>query len=421
LTAVPARPDNPGRWSLRPWAYSVLTLPIANLLHRKLRSALCAAAVGIGIAMLVVQLSLSHGMLNEVAERMQSVDAELIVLPKHANVIFQGGTAFGDGYAERIAAVEVNGRPVVRKVIPVFLDTIRLGGQQQRIFGVDPDDMQEFLGARSLLAGTLFPDARRFKNRLEQLRGDRRHYDPEEVSDDEIRAASELIIDRRLASVGNYHVGDRSTIFGREFRIVAIVESGVAGRVFAPLQTLRHILNGGVPWSSMFFVKLQRATDTEAAAAAIADAVHQKVELKSEYGNLLRESFAQIYTYMNIASGVALAVCFLFIMLTMYTLVLARTREIGVLKSLGASRRYLLAMAVSESTLICAAGTALGIGVSYVVRWAIEGLMPLATVQIQARWLLLGAGVGLLGGAASALYPGLKAARLDPATALAFE
>jgi putative ABC transport system permease protein len=399
----------------------MLTLPISNLLHRKLRSALCATAVGIGIAMLVVQLSLSHGMLNEVAERMQSVDAELIVLPKHANVIFQGGTAFGDGYAERIAAVEVEGRPVVRKVIPVFLDTVRLGGQQQRIFGVDPEDMPEFLGARRLAAGSLFPHATRFKRKLEQLRGSRRHYDPEQITDDELHAACELIIDRRLAMVGGYEVGEKTNIFGREFTIVGIVESGVAGRVFAPLQTLRHILNGGVPWSSMFFVKLLRAEDADAAANAIAAAVHQKVELKSEYGSLLRESFAQIYTYMNIASGVALAVCFLFIMLTMYTLVLERTREIGVLKALGASRRYLLALAVSESTLICAAGTLLGIGLSYAVRWIIEGTMPLATVQIQARWLVLGAGVGLIGGALSALYPGLKAARLDPATALAFE
>ena len=139
------------------------------------------------------------------------------------------------------------------------------------------------------------------------------------------------------------------------------------------------------------------------------------------YGRLLADSFQQIYLYINIASGVALVVCFLFVMLTMYTLILQRTREIGILKSLGASRRYLIGIAVAESVLICLVGTALGIGLSYVVARLIEWLMPLATVRIEAGWLLGAVVVGLVGGALSALYPGYRAARLDPAVALAYE
>ncbi|MHC4236119.1 MAG: ABC transporter permease [Planctomycetota bacterium] len=399
----------------------MLSLPIANLLHHKLRSFLCAAAVGIGVGMMVVQLSLSHGMLDEVAERMHSVDAELIVLPENANVIFQGGAIFSDKYRELIEATRIDGRPLARKAIPVFLDTVRLGGQQQRMFGVDPEDMPSFLGSRSLEAGTLFAAGMSFKQHTESLRGSGPRYDPEAVDQAIFRRSCELIIDGRLARAGDYQVGDTTTIYDHEFTIVGIVESGVAGRVFAPLQTMRHILNGGVPWSSMFFVKLADPARAEEAADLLAGALHTKVELKTSYGRLLAESFRQIYLYINIASAVALAVCFLFVMLTMYTLILQRTREIGILKSLGASRRYLVGIAVSESVLVCLGGTVLGIGLSYLVGWVIEWLMPLATVRIEPRWLTAAVVVGLVGGAVSALYPGYRAARLDPAIALSYE
>ncbi len=399
----------------------MLALPVANLLHNKLRSLLCAAAVGIGVAMMVVQLSLSHGMLNEVADRMQSVDAELIVLPENANVIFQGGAIFSDAYRGIIERAELDGKPLAKDAIPVFLDTVRLGGQQQRMFGIDPSDLTAFLGSRAIRAGRLFEGGLAFKQHVEDLRGPAKRYDPEAVDEQQLAAACELVIDSRLARVGPYEVGDVTTIYGHEFTIVGIVEAGVAGRVFAPIHTMRHILNGGVPWSSMFFVKLHDPARAEEAADLLASSLGTKVELKAAYGRLLADSFHQIYLYINIASGVALVVCFLFVMLTMYTLILQRTREIGILKSLGASRRYLMGIAVFESVLVCLMGTVLGISLSFTAARTIEWMMPLSTVRMEPRWLIAALIVGLAGGALSALYPGYRAARLDPCTALAYE
>ncbi|MFH0980560.1 MAG: FtsX-like permease family protein [Planctomycetota bacterium] len=399
----------------------MLGLPLANLLHHKLRSAICACAVGVGIAMLIVQLSLSHGMLQEVADRMQNVDAELIVLPKHANVIFQGGAIFSDGYVERLESAVLDGRPLVKKAVPVFLETVRLGGQQQRVFGIDPDDLADFLGPRSLREGRLFEGATEFKRQLTTLRGGQRRYDPEQVTDAMLAPACELLIDSRLARAGGYTVGDRTTLFGREFTIVGIVESGVAGRVFAPIQALRHILNGGVPWSSMFFVKLNDPMSAERAAEVLERITGANVELKSRYGRILQESFAQIHLYLNVASVMAMVVCFLFIMMTMYTLVLERTREIGILKSLGASKRLLMAHTVLEAVVLCLAGTLIGIALAFGAKWLIEALLPLNTVRIEWRWVGMAVLIGLVGGALSALYPGYRAARLDPAAALAYE
>lgn len=403
------------------------SLALAHLRHCKLRTALSVLAVGIGIAMLIVMLGLSHGMLNEVADRVQSVQAELIVLPENENVIFTAGAAFSGKYGPVIDAFEFEGRPVVKRTIGVMLDTLHLGGQQQRLFGVDRDDMDAFLGSRHIVAGRLFDDGRSFGGYLDDLRNENGYYDPTQVPDSVVDAACELVIDTRLARVGGYSVGDRVTFLGRSFEMVGIVESGVAGRVFCPIQVLQHLKNSGVPWVSMFFVQLHPppADAPEAYEEHLADALGQRikatVEPKGAYRRMMYESFSQVYVYINSASAVALIVCFLFILLTMYTMVLERTREIGILKSLGAGRWYLVRESMTEAVAVCTAGTVFGIGLAFAAKYGIEAYRPLITLDIEPRFVLLALVIGVVGGVGSAIYPGYRAARLDPVVALNHE
>lgn len=412
----------------------MLTLALAHLLHRRLRTALCVLAVAIGIAMLVVMLAISHGMLNEVADRVQSVDADLIVLPDNENVIFTAGAAFSGRVKPVIDAFSFEGRPVVGRTIGVMLDTLHLGGQQQRLFAVDRDDMPAFLAGRRVVQGRLFDEGRAFGRRVDALRNDQGYYDPASISEEELLPACELVIDTRLARVGGYTVGEWVTFLGRPFRIVGIVESGVAGRVFCPLPVLQHIKNGGAPWVSLFFVKVRPpppgsawaaatrgAEYEEAVAEAMSQTLKAKVEPKSGYRRLMYEGFAQIYLYINLASGLALAVCFIIILLTMYTLVVERTREIGILKSLGAGRGQLVGQVVLEAVLICGVGTAVGLGLAVGAKFAIESWRPLLTLSIEPSFVGWATAIGVAGGGLSALYPGFRAARLDPVAALAVE
>lgn len=405
----------------------LVSLAIAHLLHHKLRTVLSILAVGIGIAMLLVMLALSHGMLNEVADRIESVDAELIVLPENENVIFTVGAAFPAKTTGAIDAFEYEGRRVVKRTIGVMLDTLHMGGQQQRLFAVDRADMAAFLGHREVVAGRLFDEGRAFGNRLDALRNENGYYDPARVSEEELLSACELVVDTRLARVGHYEVGDRVKFLGRPFEIVGIVESGVAGRVFCPVQVLQNIKNGGMPWVSLFFVQLHpppkgAAPDYEEVVAdALSVAIKAKVELKGAYRALMYESFSQVYVYINVASGVALVVCFIIILLSMYTMVLERTREIGVLKSLGAGRFYLISQSIVEAVFICLCGTVFGIGLAFLTKISLETARPLLTLDIQPAFVGLALCIGIVGGALSALYPGYRAARLDPVAALSYE
>jgi ABC-type lipoprotein release transport system permease subunit len=366
-------------------------------------------------------LGLSHGTLNEVADRMESVPAELLVLPRGESAIYMAGGAFGEGHERLIAETRVNGERVVERVIPVLWQADSLGGQKQRIYGIDRDDIGAVFGTRTLVAGRMYDEQGVFKRAVAERAGPKGAYDTDAMAADVLRHGLELVIDERLARVGGFSVGDEVQALGRTFRIVGIVEGGVVGRVFAPIQVLRHIATSGIRRSTMFFVRLKDGAAPEAVAERIEREIGAQVVEKQTYRDLLYESFSQVYVYINIASGLALAVCFIFILLTMYTLVLERTREIGVLRSLGATRWYIVRLAMSEAVLLCTAGTVVGMGLAYVTKQVLERTLPLQTVDLQWRWFVLALLVGVVGGAASSIYPGYRAARLDPAVALSYE
>jgi len=409
----------------------------ANLWHRKLRSSLAAVGVAIGVAMLVVMLSLSHGTLGEVAQRVKSVQADLIVLPSKSSLIYSAGAMLSDKYVSKLLEVKLGDRPLVRRVIPVFHTVApQMAGQEQRVFGVDPNDFDAFCGRRHVLRGEVFVEARKFARFVEQLKSEGKSYDPDQVPAEVLARASEMVIDDRLARAGGYHVGDKVEFLGRPFTICAIVEQGLAGRVFVPIQVLRHIQNGGMAWSTLFFIQLNPQVvrlesddlatggdkiTTAAAAQMLCDATLLRIEPLEKYDQMLFESFRSVYVYINIASAIVLFVSFLFIMVTIYTMVLERRREIGILRSLGAGGRYIMGQTILEALIISMTGTAAGLGLSFLTKWIIERVLPLMTVDIQNRWLILAVAVGMVGGLISAFYPGYRALRADPVECLTYE
>ena len=209
----------------------------------------------------------------------------------------------------------------------------------------------------------------------------------------------------------------------RTFRIVGVVEQGVAGRVFAPIETLRCLANSGRAQSSMFFIRLRDDLDPRAAAELLSTALgaDARVQLTSDYDELLKKELGRMYLYINATNALALIVCFLFILLTMYTFVLERTREIGILKALGMTRLGLVGLSMIEAVMISGAGVIVAISLSLLAKSVLAVRMPLLMVELPPAHIATAAVIGLVGGVGSALYPGWHAARLEPAQALAYE
>ncbi|HEV2182616.1 MAG TPA: FtsX-like permease family protein, partial [Candidatus Acidoferrales bacterium] len=124
-----------------------------------------------------------------------------------------------------------------------------------------------------------------------------------------------------------------------------------------------------------------------------------------------------IHSMIMLAAGIG----FLVILLSMYTTIIERTREIGVLKSLGASRGYIVRVILSETIALCLAGILLGVAMSYTVRWLFLSAFPTLTIVVAPSWLLRAAAIAIIGGLVGASYPAWIASRKDPVEALAYE
>jgi putative ABC transport system permease protein len=118
---------------------------------------------------------------------------------------------------------------------------------------------------------------------------------------------------------------------------------------------------------------------------------------------------------------ISMSLSFMVILLAMYTTIFERTREIGILKSLGASRGFIIAMILKESVIICCSGALFGIVVSEIIRKIIITKIPTLQVAMSFDDLIRGMILGLIAGTLGALYPAYKAARMDPVRALSFE
>jgi putative ABC transport system permease protein len=403
----------------------VVFLPLANLLHWKLRSALSAAGIAIGVCMLVTLTGLSRGSVDEVADRWESVDADLIVCPRvWGEDVTAMGASISDRYAPKMRAEFPQ---VVADVVPVALGQLRLGGQGQLAAGVDAAQWRSLTGGRGLSQGRMFDPNGDFARWLEQKLLAPVHDEDANAAlantptpeDLEAHGGLELVIDERLASKARLHVGDVVESSNCRWRIVGIVPTGGMTRVYLPRRTAQFLFGKGLMDSSLLFVKLKRGADAAESARKLRTLGPEVLQL-GQYRQRLQQKLGIMYLYVNIVNAVSLVISFLFIMVTLYTMVLQRTREIAILRSLGASRARVMRGVLAEALLLTAAGTAAGIAVSLLAGWLIQSL-TLYSVTITAWWILVAIGAAAAGAILAGLYPAWRASKVDVVEALTFE
>jgi len=392
----------------------MLRLAIANLIHRKVRTALSMLAVAIAITLLLVLVGLSNGTLNEISQRMQSVEAEIVIRDKHFDLGSLSGGKLWEKEIPRLHELQIEGTRAVKHVMPVFLGRVKLANLSQNVFGVHPADFAYFAGPRKLIVGELFQD----------VDSPTWFLHPAQPEAKPGKTELPLIIDQRLARAAHLKLGDTALYGDITSRIVAIVETGVAGRVFAPINLLRGANGVTAPTAHMFFLKAADNLSTEQ-LQELCELIEQRSKrsatLVANYSQVLAANFRNLTIFVSLVSIIALIICFLFILVTIYTIVLERSREIAIMQSLGAGRRLILWQTLQEAMMICIAGTALGIGLAFAGRWLIQTAQPLMTVEIHAPWLGIAAAIALAGGILSALYPGYLALKHDPVETLSFE
>src|SRR5258708_14596470 len=119
--------------------------------------------------------------------------------------------------------------------------------------------------------------------------------------------------------------------------------------------------------------------------------------------------------------GLGVVISFLVVLLTMHTMVLERTPELGVLKALGSTRADIRGLLLSETLMMAGCGSALGLVATYTVEAVLKQTSPSLTVLISGAWILKAVVLALLGAAAGAIFPAYRASGFDPVDALPYE
>jgi putative ABC transport system permease protein len=124
---------------------------------------------------------------------------------------------------------------------------------------------------------------------------------------------------------------------------------------------------------------------------------------------------------MQVVVGISVIIGFLVIFQSMYTSVLERTREIGILKSMGASRTTIVTVVLRETALIAIAGVTVGVALSFAVKAFIAYKFPTLYLDMGRDWILSATAIAFVGAILGSFYPAWLAARKDPIDALAYD
>jgi len=359
-------------------------LVFENLRHRPVRTLIGIVVIAIQVTLILTLVGLKEGVMSDQANRNRGVGADIMVRPPSSSIISMSG-GMPTGIAKRI-----DQQPDVKLSTGVLQQGTDLFNY---VTGLDLSQFDKLSGGFHFLSGGPF-----------------QHPD-------------DVIIDEFYARQHKYHVGDTIMLLNRPWRVSGIYEPGMLTRVVVPLQTLQD-LTANTGKVSMIYVKLDDPSKTD-------QVVSQLRQVLKDYRIYSMEEFTSLYSVSNVPMlqgfiwvviGLGVVVGFLAILLSMYTAVLERTREIGVLKALGASPAYILNILLREAALIAVIGAVLGILFSYVTRFLIHNVVPASLIQaIVPEWWPIAGAIAVVGALLGALGPGLKAARQDAIEALAYD
>jgi putative ABC transport system permease protein len=360
-------------------------LIFANLGHRPVRTLLSVLAIAVEVTMILTLVGVSNGTLDQSAQRARGVGADIWFRPPGSSAIGLSTAPMSD----KIPALLMK-EPHVTFAMGTMVQP--LSGFDS-MTGVDLDDFRKLNGGfRYLHGGPL-------------------------VNDDDI------LVDEYYAKQKQLKVGDTLNLVNHDWKVVGIIESGKLTRVCVKLSVLQR-LTGNPGHLSQIFIKV----DDPSKAQEIVDALRVKykgyqIYTMEEFTSMLTiSSVGMLKNFIGVVIGISVVVGFIVVFMAMYTAVLERTREIGILKAVGGSSGLILNILFRETVVLAVLGSVVGILLTYGTQWMMRHVVPSSLEQETVYgWWPIAAGIAVVGSLLGAIVPGLKAVKQDVTEALSYE
>ncbi len=360
---------------------------VRNVVHRPMRTAISIMAVAVEVTLVVIIVGLTSGILHETAKRIEGIGADVMLQPPSASVFL----AFSGAPMPIKIRDKLQEMKYVHAVAPVLLQFSSSGGVDI-MYGIEPESFSAVSGGFTFLKGH------------------------------DMQGPDDILVDDWAAKAKSAVVGGKLRLLERDWHVAGIVEHGKGARLFVPLSTLQE-LSGARDKASVFFIKCTRPEHTPDVMDQIRK-VFPRYEirpLKDLLSLMTSTNLPGLESFVDSMIALAVAIGFLVIFLSMYTTVIERTRDIGVLKSLGAGKEYIIRALLIETTFICLLGVVAGIALSYATRAVLLTKFPTLSILMTTEWLVKSALIAVIGGLVGASYPAWLASRKDPVEALAYD
>ncbi|MBD0371281.1 MAG: flippase-like domain-containing protein [Pyrinomonadaceae bacterium] len=363
------------------------SLVLSNISHRPARTFVSILGIAVGVLLIVFTVGLAHGVLRERGRRESNIGAEIMVRASGTiGLTSSQPFAVPVTRAQEIARVEG-----VRAAIPLGQDIVKSDkGFGSRV--VDGINFDEY----AAVAGLNIVEGRK------------------------LESGDEAIVDTTWQKERQASIGSTVMLYERPFRIVGTYEPPGGGRIKIPLATMQDQL-GSEGKASSILVACKNPAEQDAVAARIRERFpDDQIIFTRDLPELYASSVPALDVFIKVIVGIAASISLLVILLAMYTTVTERTRQIGILKSLGMSKTTIAWVIEQEAIIVSLLGVIVGLILTFGARYAVMRSTSLI-IEIEPRWLGIALLVGLLGGTLGALYPAIRAARQDAVEALSYE
>ena len=358
---------------------------LANLAHRPIRSLLSILAIAVEVTMILTLVGVSYGTLDGTARRTRGVGADIVIRPPGSSVIGLSTAPMSD---KLVSVIEQ--QPSVRMAIGTVVQPLE---GLDTVTGLDIDQFNRMSGGFHFIEGGVFQND------------------------------NDVLVDEFYARQKKIHAGDSIALLGHMWHVAGVFESGKLTRICVRLPVLQE-LTSNPHHLSQIYVRVTNPSQMQAVVGELKRLLPgYPIYTIEEFTSLLTvNSLGLLRNFIGVVIATGLIVGFIVVSMAMYTAVLERTREIGILKSLGASSATIFFLLLRESLVVALTGSAAGIVLTYLARWMIEHIGRSGlTQEMVYGWWPVAVIIAATGSVLGTLMPAITAVRQDVIQALAYE